>query len=180
MRHSKEKTAKKSPVLLTILLLALLGLSVSGVRAYLLHADEAVSNTFIVEQDPQISINKDYQVSVQNTAYPVYLRAAIVVNWKKGNSILATDSTGYTPILGEGWFEHQGFYYYTQQVNADEETTALITNPPSEEQDGYTLTADVAVQAIQAIGTTDGNNPVDAVKDAWGISGQEIKNLGTP
>ena len=184
----KEKTEKRkgSRLLWVLLLLALLTVSAGGVRAYLLHSGDAVTNEFQVESDPKISINSTYEVTVSNTAYPVYLRAAVVVNWKDTEGhILATVPTGYTLTpskdakTGAAWVKHtDGFYYYTKSVITGEDIPPVITlSPPSVEQEGYTLVADVAVQAIQAIGTTDGAAPVDAVKDAWGISGAEITAL---
>lgn len=171
MGHNKLQILKNNPVFWTVLLLALLCSSVGGVWAYLLHSDDKVTNTFTVDSDPVISISTNHQVTVSNTAYPVYLRAAVVVNWKNGtDNVLATVPTGYTLTAGDGWVLHDdGFYYYNKAVVNNESTSAVITlTPPADEQTGYTLVADVAVQAIQALGTTDeGDTP--AVTDAWGI-----------
>lgn len=188
MGHRTENR-KKNRILRAALLLALLTVSVGGVRAYLLHSDQAVSNTFAVDEDPKLSISESHEVTVSDTAYPVYLRAAVVVNWKDADGkILATVPSGYTLTPGKDtetgatWVKNNedGFYYYTKSVLAGETTPPVITlTPPSVEQEGYTLVADVAVQAIQAVGTTDGESPVDAVQNAWGISGDAIKKLGS-
>ena len=183
MRHSKEQNRNPFPILRVILILALLTVSVGGVRAYLLHSDEVVSNSFVVDSHPSITVNTDYRVTISNTAYPVYLRAAVVVNWKDAEGhILATVPTGYklTPgkdtQTGAAWVQHSdGFYYYNKAVNSEEETLPVIA-PLTGIQDNYTLVADVAVQAIQAVGTTDADGK-DAVFDAWGISGSQITAL---
>lgn len=176
MGHRTENNKKKQ-ILWAAALLVLLTLSVSGVRAYLLHSDQ-VSNTLTVDSHPIISIGKNHVVTVSDTAYPVYLRAAVVVNWKDADGkILATVPSGYTLTPGKDtktgatWVKNNedGFYYYTKSVLAGETIPPVITlTPPSVEQEGYTLVADVAVQAIQAIGTTDTDEKY-AVENAWGI-----------
>ena len=75
---------------------------------------------------------------------------------------------------GPGWVLHGGFYYYKQAVTNGEINSPVVSLTAST-KDGYTLIADVAVQAIQAVGQTDGSSPIDAVEQAWGISANTIK-----
>lgn len=182
MRHGKFLAKRKYfPIVLWgLLILAILGMSFGGVRAYLSASADSVSNSFSVDVHPTITVSDEYKVTVSNTDYAVYLRAAVVVNWKSTSSdnLLAAmpmGNTDYTLEAGENWFKHtDGFYYYRTAVQSTFTTTPVVTLMANTTQTGYSLVANVAVQAIQAVGTTDGDNPIDAVQDAWGISASQI------
>ena len=175
MCHGKYQKRTISPVIWIVLILAVLGMSFGGARAYLSHTGGEVENSFTTEVHPTITVSDDYKVTVSNTNYAVYLRAAVVVNWDNNNTdtVLAAKSGEYTLTSGDGWVLHGDFYYYNQAVTDGTIGTPVIT--ASGAKDGYTLKVDVAVQAIQAVGQTDGDSPVDAVFDAWGITAGEIK-----
>lgn len=189
MRHGKFETPRRqfSPTVWIVLLLAVTAMSLGGVGAYLLHsAAQPVTNEFITEAYPQVSVDGDYKVTIAEPDYAVYLRAAVVVNWKSnsGNNILITmpvEKTDY--VVNSAWLKKEdGFYYYNQpvskalkdnliEVNA-ENNTIKIKDPIvtlSGTKAGYTLVADVAVQAIQAVGKTDDGSQT-AVQDAWGLT----------
>ena len=93
MRRGKfHKRKNRFPaVLLAVLILAVMGASFGGVRAYLSHSGGEVNNSFTTEKHPTIAVSDDYEVTVSNTDYAVYLRAAVVVNWKSttNNNLLA-------------------------------------------------------------------------------------------
>ena len=187
MRRGKfQKRKNRFPaVLLAVLILAVMGASFGGVRAYLSHSGGEVNNSFTTEKHPTLTVDNDYRVTVSNTDYAVYLRAAVVVNWKStsGDNILAempAEGTDYKLNLSEGWHKRDGnFYYYDQAVSTATPTPPILSLEPLTTKTGYTLVADVAVQAIQAVGQTDGNNPVDAVHAAWGITADAIKGTGS-
>ena len=182
MRHGKyQKTCRRtSPVIWIVLVLVLLSLSFGGVMAYLSISGGTVTNTFEADLNPVITVDDAYTVTVE-ADYAVYLRAAVVPNWVSNSSgtILAAvpvEGKNQDYQVGSDWeLLNDGFYYYTRPVTDKTPTSAIVT-PGSNTKDGYTLRIDVAVQAIQAIGTTDGNSPIEAVKDAWGITGEQIKN----
>lgn len=179
MRHGKFQAPRRriSPAIWVVLILAVLGISIGGVRAYLSQsAEDAVTNSFSTSSAPAIVFdNNSYEVEV-TADYAVYLRAAIVVNWKSGSGkLLAVQPEGYSLTLGNNWVKHtDGFYYYRKAVTEGDEIPPVIQTvaPPGEDsqyyKEGYTLATNVAVQAIQALGTTDtGNTP--AVTAAWDI-----------
>ena len=177
MRHGKFQAPRRriSPAIWVVLILAVLGISIGGVRAYLSYSAGEVNNLFTADMNPTVTVGKDYKVKV-TADYAVYLRAAIVVNWKSGSGkLLAVQPEGYSLTPGEGWVKHKdGFYYYRKAVNKGDEIPPVVQTvaPPGEDsqyyKEDYTLVANVAVQAIQALGTTDtGNTP--AVTAAWGI-----------
>ena len=169
MRHGKYQKRTISPAIWIVLILAVLGMSFGGARAYLSHAGGEVENSFTTEVHPTITVSDDYKVTVSNTNYAVYLRAAVVVNWDNNNTdtVLAAKSGEYTLTPGDGWVLHGDFYYYNRAVTNGTIGTPVIT--ASGAKDGYTLKVDVAVQAIQAVGQTDDATPIDAVEQAWGI-----------
>lgn len=175
MRHGKFQSQKSkiSPALLVILILAVLGTSFGGVRAYLsLLATDHVSNSFSIDSDPELSVDSNHYVTVKNTNYPVYLRAAVVVNWMRDDKTILADmpaGTDYSLSPGENWFLHtDGFYYYNQAVSNGTLKTPVVTLRSSKTNGDYKLVVNVAVQAIQAVGTTD-EGSVTAVVDAWKV-----------
>lgn len=171
MRHGKFQSPRRkiSPALWVVLILAVLGMSFGGVRAYLSHSGGQVSNEFTTDNHPMITVGDDYSVTV-TADYAVYLRAAVVVNWDNSNTdtILAAKSGEYTLTPGTGWIRHGDFYYYKQPVTKDNPTTTPVVSVNGSTKVGYTLAANVAVQAIQALGTTDTDDK-PAVTAVWGI-----------
>ena len=179
MRRGKylKKCRRTSPAAWIILVLVLLSLSFGGARAYLSISGDSVTNSFVIDNNPGISVGSDYRVTV-TAEYAVYLRAAVVPSWKSNstNNILAaipSERTDYT--VGNDWVYSGGYYYYTQAVTKNQPTTTPIVTSSTGTREGYTLTMDVAVQAIQAIGTTDDGN-IKAVVDAWGVDPSTLGN----
>ena len=152
-------------------------MSVGPTYAYLkLEAPSHPENSFTAAASVDPTVNDDYSVSVGETNYSVYVRAAIVVTWKDSEgAILATapvEGTDYTIASGAKWTpDSDGFYYYNEAVRSGQSTDALITsvspirNAPEE---GYSLSVDVVAQTIQAKGTTVGGTK--AIVDAWNKS----------
>ena len=181
MRRGKYQKAYRriSPATWIILILALLSLSFGGVRAYLSISGGSVTNTFDTDNNPVISVLDDYTVTV-TADYAVYLRAAVVPNWKSttnNNLLAAIPAKGTDYTVGKDWVFHNGFYYYTQPVTKAQPTTTAIVTSIANTKEGYTLTMDVAVQAIQAIGTTD-TGDMKAVLNAWGVDPSTLATNG--
>lgn len=173
MSRGKYQSPKRklAPALMVILIFAALVLPFGGVWAYLLHSAGSVSNSFTVDVNPTISVDDTYKVTVSNTQYPVYLRAAVVVSWKSttgGKLLAAMPVEGADYQVNTSWEKRDGsFYYYTEVVDNGTIDEPLVTLSGS--KDGYTLVADIAVQAVQAIGTVD-DATTPAVQDAWGVT----------
>ncbi|MCH5317508.1 MAG: hypothetical protein J1E05_05980 [Eubacterium sp.] len=145
------------------------------------------------------TVKKDLYFKVGLTEYPVYVRVAIVYTWQNESGIVyfskPTEATpifdneneiigyngDYTISLNTGatddWvLRDDGFYYFKSPVESNGKTSVLINEcrqvnaAPIE---GYTLSVEVIVQTVQAVGSTDtpDNSPgIDAWKNAWGIS----------
>ena len=183
-----QKKPRKIPLVSWILLaVVVISLSTGTVMAWLSITGGSVENVFdpAASVDPSISetfdkeVKSNVAVSVGDTGYAVYVRAAIVVTWKaeEDGSVLGDSpvlNEDYTLLLNEtDWFLKDGFYYHKAAVNSGGTTANLITScqlkssviPPS----GYALNVEIIAQTIQALGTTDeGNSP--AVAEAWGVT----------
>ena len=203
-RYSGKYRRKKRTMPLAswlLVLMAVLSLSTGAVVAYLAASTGAVTNSFNAAQskDPIVaeSMSPDKltksNVAVQpnNPGYAVYVRAAVLVNWKNGDgNVLAKApvlGTDYSLDPGDSrWFEHGGFYYYAEMVkdeaDVQDKTSNLIdfitVQQPAPESN-YKLNVEIITQTIQALGTTDvGDTP--AVTDAWGIDVGADKKLIDP
>ena len=192
----KNKGKKSISLLISLLIVAL---SVITVAAYLFINFGSLSNNFKVAEDdnPYYSVTDGkYSVKVPNKGYAVYVRAAIVVNWKTGDG---TKILGDVPLSGvdynltlntTNWFKApDGFYYHkamvTPPADGDGYTQTLIekfetvTNSVMYEGETYFLNIDIVSQTIQALGTTDVGD-IPAVEDAWGIKVNADKLLIDP
>jgi len=175
-RSQSEKSRKRrTPLFWLFLTLLLLSLAFGGVSAYLSISSQSASNTFVNADQPGVKVNGT-DVTVNPNGYAVYLRVAVDVYWKNGNSILAEEPTSGFAIGGMNWKEIGGFYYYTAPI-----TEAITVKPvvlDNVSNGDYTLTATVAAQVIQAVGETDGDTPISAVQDAWGVRATDFLTNG--
>ena len=136
------------------------------------------------------------KATVQNTGdVDSYLRAKIVVTWQNSDGEVypkipvlkeTSDAEGdYTMSTGAHWKWHSDGYYYYYKVAAPGEPAVIKKDDGSIEYgvgvadddmliiraevvgeapaEGYTLHIEILGQAIQA-------EPVDAIKDAWGVT----------
>lgn len=119
-------------------------------------------------------------VTVGNTDYPVYVRAAIVITWQDAAGTVyfsrPVETRDYTLSLNlstNGWTRGtDGYYYYKTPVKSGETTTILINSCTQNGEapiDGYALNVEVIVQTVQAVGSTD-DDTKEAYEDAWGLS----------
>ena len=189
-KHAKKTTFKsKKTLTLLVALLVIFTVSVGSTLAFLITQTDSVVNTFtpgeikgdVIEtfdgetkEDVKISIDSDSDVSA-------YVRALVVVSWQDadGNVYGQKPVAGvdYTITMGtsSNWFEGaNGYYYYSEPLGADLDTTTDVlikscTQKQACENPKYKLNVDVIAEAIQA-------EPVDAVKEAWGVT---VNNDGT-
>ena len=155
---------------------------------------KVIDPTVIEKFDGELKENVKFNVG--EIDYPVYVRAEIVITWQKkddtGYTVYFTKPNQATPIYEEeqiagyegdyiidlnltDWeLRSDGFYYYkypVYPVKGGGETTNLINmckqvSPAPAE--GYTLSVEIIVQTVQAIGYTDGENEEDTnVSEAW-------------
>lgn len=176
--------SRKINILAAVLIASVLLLtaSIGTVYAYLSATTEEHIDTFIPADAviPIVSVSTPQTgtatatVTIPSAEYPVYVRAAVVVNWTKGGVICATPKDATYSVDADGWTKldelDDFYYYYNLKVNSLEsefEVTYTIV-------DGYEVQVQVIAQTIQAVGSVD--TPTDdgsynsAVFDAWSVN----------
>lgn len=148
-----------------------------------------VVETFTQKDEKFVKENVCFDVGITDD-YPVYVRAAIVITWKNEKGVVyykkpveGQDYSLTLNISSDGWTKRDDdeFYYYKPYVLSGKKTGILIEKceqldtaiPPAE---GYSLSVELVVQTVQAIGSTDGENGapiIDAWKDAWASQTEE-------
>ena len=187
----KRKQHEKSRLGILLIVIALIAVIAVPVLAQYIKNSGEVTNTFttadsvkpeIIETFVDNAIKKDVYFKVGDTGYPVYVRAAIVITWQDKDGTVyfsnPTKDTDYTLDLNSTDWEKRddGFYYYKESIESGGKTTYLINECKQKKEapaDGYTLSVEIIVQTVQAVGSTDGENgapEIDAWEDAWGIS----------
>lgn len=180
-KNAAHGGAKRSLVLVVSVLALVLAVA-GGTLAWLVANSGPVTNTFTPAQvscKVKENFNGTYKknVNVKNTSdIDAYLRVKLVtyrVN-EDGQHIGGTAAIpGFTP--GDGWVEHDGFYYYTKPVapNTVPENpligTSGITLSEYTDVDGGKQVIEVMAEAIQS-------QPDDAVRQAWGIVPSTLAN----
>ena len=169
------------PLVMAALVLAVVGVAVSGVIAWL-STTSSVSNTFelgTVNPTVQETFENDTKSDVfikNNGNVPIYVRAQVNIYWvdDEGNQlwdqpVAGTDYTLTQSIESSSWKQGaDGFYYWTQPLAAGASTDPLIDEfKLGYAPDGRTLVCDVSVQGIQA-------EPSDAVIEAWSTDAQTV------
>ena len=188
MYQGKHLNKPKRRSLLPVLLAVVLTLSAAtvGVWAYLKLATPPVKNTFTPAASVAPVINETFvgntksnvTISVGETGYSVYVRAAIIVTWQDadGNVYFTqpVKGTDYTITYGSDWKKGtDGYWYYKNIVNSEGTTTALIGTCTATKEapvSGYTLNVKIVAQTIQSAGTTDADPVTSAMKSVWPAS----------
>lgn len=159
-------STKKKQSIFPIVLILLLGITITGVLAFLTDRESPVLNTF-VPTEVTCSVEEDFfdknvkkDVSVKNTCdIDVYIRAAIIVNWvdKDGNILGAVDESDILLDIYEdkGWVKgSDGYYYYGTKVSKDASTNHLIKEcrlaDGTVATEGHYLSVEIIADAIQS------------------------------
>ena len=183
----KGKIGKKKILLISIIAVLVIATVSVAVYAAFIRNSDAVVNTFspatselpIIQEAFDKNVKKDVKINVGDTDYPVYVRAAIVVNWQETGQndgayyFAQSSSDDYELVINEAkWEKHGDYYYYLDPVPSNGTTESLIlecypkTSAPDE---NYSLSVTVAAQTVQAVGRTD-DDTKSSVLDAWGYS----------
>lgn len=159
-----------------LILLAAVGTTV----AFVSQRTASLNNSFTPASiDCQVNGNDDDTFDVTNISnVDVYVRAYVAVNWMddSGNvsGIAPKEGTDFILTVNTAdWYYDvsTGIYYHRQAIAPNRISADLITGialnvtPP----DGYSVSVEVVVEAIQAQGIKDGTTDT-AFMDAWGIS----------
>lgn len=180
MYKGKYRSSNRlSKLLISISLVMLLGMTIGGTIAYLTATSTPVVNTF-TPSEVKIDIGESFSngdlvksnVVVKNTGdTDAYVRAMVVINWKKSNNevIPAVLGTDYSIDAGSGKWNKggDGFYYYADILPHGDpdpatenlfDSVTVINEAPAE---GYKLHVEIFASAIQA-------TPGAAKAEAWG------------
>lgn len=177
-RRKTRRTTKTTT--LVISLLVILVVAAGGTLAYLATNTTAIKNTFTpshvtCEVTENFDGTEKTGVNVKNTSdIKAYIRVKLVtyrVNDKNEHIGGTASIPAFTP--GQGWVEHEGYYYYTKPVAPGEEPEKdLIQSITLEDSysapDGGKQVIEVMAEAIQSQGTDD--NGVTPVELAWGVT----------
>ena len=177
------KWSGKKAILLSVLTIILAVAAIGATLAFIIVQTTPIENTF---PPPNLSINIIEGNDIQNDGdVPVYVRAAVVVNWVDGEgAILSEQPTApnaeqniegdYTLTIADGWVKGaDGFYYHTAPLASQAQETLITTATQNTTKAGYTLRVQVLASAIQT-------TPVDAVQNSWGVTVDGNGNLTPP
>lgn len=177
---TKRWTIKQLSLLIAILLLATM--TAGGSLAYIFTHTPGLTNTFeptevtcaVIEPGWTDGNMTKSGVTVKNTGdTTAYIRAAVVVTWQNelGYVLSTTPQAGETKdytisFNATDWkLGSDGYYYHKTPVVEGGETKVLVNNctvTGVAPETGYTLHVEIIADAVQA-------EPVDAVKEAWGV-----------
>ena len=173
-KHMKRVHPKYFNILISFLLLTT---TISGTSAFL-KKRKNVSNEFVLGVvNPTIDETLDTtnkvksDVSINNSGnVPIYVRAAVVINWQDSNGNILVpppvENTDYTITFSNStnWLVgDDGYYYYKEILDVDEDTDILIDDCTQlVEYNDKTLLVSIITQGIQA-------EPADAVEEAWDV-----------
>lgn len=180
------KWSGKKAILLSVLTIILAVAAIGATLAFIIVQTNPIENTF---PPPNLSINIIEGNNIQNDGdVPVYVRAAVVVNWVDGEgAILSEQPTAgdYTLTIADGWVQGADGFYYLATAPAEGDpaimtplaskaTAALITTATQNTtKTGYTLRVQVLASGIQT-------TPVEAVQNSWGVTVDGNGNLTPP
>ena len=151
-------------LLLGFIILAITSIGVTT-ALILIKTDEKI-NTFT---PGNIACEVQENYSIKNTGNTnAYIRAEIITNWVDENGEIYAVSPDMEITTGDNWSKNQtdGYYYYANEVEANQTTTTLLANTKNNSKvpDGYTLSVTILAEALQA---SDGDK---ALQNAWTAS----------
>lgn len=178
----------KKRKMLLLSLVVMLVLAAGATIAYIHMSTQSIVNSF---EPKEVKCNvvesfdgaEKKEVKIENTGnIDAFIRAEIVVNWKKVNDEDSSkyDVYGEKPVLGEDyvwtlyaadsdWVEGKdGFYYYKKVVAPEETTSNLIevcAPKAGAAPDGYFLSVEIIASAIQADGIGTAATGAEGTKD---------------
>lgn len=155
---------------------------------FLMTAAVGITVAYIVDNTPEVeNIFKPSNVACQvmegqNNLYTVenigdtsaYVRVAVLVNWKNADGHIYAKAPTFSVILGDYWtLGKDGYYYYAKPLTtaSDAKGTTSLQITTTDSLDGYTLSVEIAVSAIQATSAavTDWSNGVASATTDGGM-----------
>ena len=184
MKKENKNRNRKSIVLLVsvfVLIFAMVG----GTLAYLAAKTTPVENKFTFGSVP-IDIPEKFDGTTKTNAgvrndgkADAFVRAKIVVTWKKANGEVSgtpVKSSDYSLEDRSNKWQYRtadGFYYYTDRLHPGDTTENLIGVAKKAEgvippEGGFDLSIEILAQSVQADGVKDGKPMVEAI--GWPVT----------
>lgn len=153
---------KKSLLKIALSVLLVAVVLVGGTLAYLVTQTNILTNTFAVvditttiEESPDSDLAEDKEPEVKNQSnVPVYVRAIAVATTEEGSSVPVSAEDVTINYAGAGWVPYGDYYYYTEPLPANGETTALFNgvtvNIPEKDAEGAKFAVYVYHESVEA------------------------------
>ena len=187
MYQGKHMKKTKKPVALLASLALVFAVAVAGTLAFLTTHTAEVKNTFTPSKVPNKVVeefdgNVKSDVKIKNEGdVPAYIRVALVATWVNDKGEVLGEQADYSVTYPESskWKQHtDGYYYYTEKVDANTTTGVLFeeiklkdgVTPPA----GYSLSIEILSQSIQADGVDSATNKTPVML-AWGVQPEDLK-----
>ena len=166
------KWSGKKAILLSVLTIILAVAAIGATLAFIIVQTTPIENTF---PPPNLSINIIEGNDIQNDGdVPVYVRAAVVVNWVDGEgAILSEQPTAgdYTLTIANGWVKGaDGFYYHTAPLEVGENNPAAKAILIDAENSNLTKTNGNYKLRVQVLASAIQTTPTNAVVESWGVA----------
>lgn len=175
-RVSDKNTASTKYILIIISLVLIANVAVMGTLMYLASKAESLTNTFTpahVDSEIEEEFDGTYKTNVNaiNTGdINAYLRIKFVT-YRVNDSGERIGGETFVPefILGDGWFEKDGFYYYNKPVAPEKSPESPLVGKEGiklasyNDVDGGNQVIEVMAEAIQAV-------PVNVVQEKWHVN----------
>lgn len=181
MHHGKANRTRRPMTVVILSVVLLLALSIGGTLALLMDKEAPITNSFTpVSVSCEVTENfggtVKSNVNVTNTSdIAAYVRVKLVT-YRVNDAGQHIGGTATIPTFtpGSGWFEKDGYYYYSQPVAAG-------GSPATNLIDSITLTgsyadADGGKQAIEVLAEAIQSVPTSVVAEKWNVT---VANDGT-
>lgn len=173
-KKAAHSGAKRSLVLVVSVLVLLLAVA-GGTLAWLTAQTDGVVNTFTPAQ-VSCKVTENFNgttksnVNVTNTSdIDAYIRIKLVTyRVNAQNQHIGGTATIPTFTPGQGWVEHDGYYYYTLPVKAGGTPATYLIS--SIDLTGSYNDADGGKQVIEVMAEAIQSSPAEAVGESWGVT----------
>lgn len=150
---AKKKIAashfRRKLTLMLSLALILAG-AIGGTMAYFTDKTATKSAFSVGQFSCSLSQSGDTYVISNNGTVPMYVRAAVRVNWENENGELHWTTPDATVSFNSStWTEQGGCYYYNSPIAANASVTGPSVTVTEEAPDGYSAKIQVLVEAVQ-------------------------------
>lgn len=148
MKIAASRRNRKIALLLSLVVI-LVG-AIGGTMAYFTDYTFSVKTFTVGQVSCSLSQSGDTYVISNNGTVPMYVRAAVRVNWENEDGELHWTTPDATISFDSSvWTEQGGCYYYHSPIAANASVTGPSVTVTEEAPDGYSAKIHVLVEAVQ-------------------------------